>query len=92
MVYLNYTHLTKPNLANILRQAFDYNVAADQLALMQSQFAYYSKDDSNATHFVSDKAAKQKAALTDIRAVADREVAALYDQLEQSDKNFDLYS
>lgn len=85
--YLNYSKLTKKNLEAILYHAFGYVTTPSQLLLMQRQFDFYSKDDTNTTHFTSDKEEKQKAATPEIKHCAEGELAELYSHLEQSDRN-----
>ncbi len=86
IVYLNYNQLTKQNFPEILQQAFHYTTTCDEMALMQDQFNYYSKDDSQETRFVSDQAQKQQAATPEIRQATEYKLGSLYDQLEQSEK------
>jgi hypothetical protein len=88
IVYLNYNKLTKQNFANILQNSFHYTPPASQLALMQTQFDYYSKDDTNSTTFVSDKAKKQKKATSEIHHEVQQHLAPLYEQLECSERNW----
>ena len=85
--YLNYDHLTQDNYPTILTQAFDYHAPADQVALMQAQFHYYSKDDDDTVRFTSDKAAKQQAATQAIRQLVAQEMGDLYEQVERSEQN-----
>lgn len=85
--YLNYEHLTQNNLPAILAQAFHYDAPAEQLALMQTQFTYYSKDDDDVIQFTSDKEAKQQAATQAVRQIVGQEMSDLYAQLEQSPRN-----
>lgn len=85
--YLNYEQLTRANFPAILMHAFNYQPTADQLALMQTQFDYYSKDDEDAVRFTPDKEAKQAAATTEIRRVANEEIMATYAQIERSARN-----
>ena len=86
IVYLNYDKLTIWNLGKILLDAFRYTVTPDQMALMQGQFDYYSKDDSGTTRFVSDREKKQTAATPEIRKAVEQKLIALYNQLEQSNR------
>ncbi|MBX3012667.1 MAG: hypothetical protein KF832_14220 [Caldilineaceae bacterium] len=85
--FLNYDRLTNSNFQTILERAFQYPILPDQLAVMQTQFEYYSKDDNDTTHFISDKAAKQAAATAAMRKLVDQELMDLYRQLEHSDRN-----
>lgn len=87
LCYLNYDHLTKENFPKLLRQAFSYSVPGQQMAQMQAQFDYYSKDDSDSMHFISDKEAKQQAATQEIRQAVHDDMMDLYAQLEQSQRN-----
>jgi hypothetical protein len=87
LYYLNYEQLTQNNYPAILAHAFGYEAAPDQLALMQAQFIYYSKDDDDATPFTSDKAAKQQAATQTIRHIVAQEMGDLYAQLEHAQRN-----
>jgi hypothetical protein len=57
------------------------------MALMQTQFNFYSRDDSNTTPFVSDKADKQKEITPEIKSWVERNLSGLYRQLEQSKRN-----
>lgn len=88
IVYLNYNQLTKQNLAKILQDSFYYTPPSDQLTLMQGQFDYYSKDDTNSTTFVSDQAKKQKKVTPEIHYEVQQHLAPLYEQLESSERNF----
>ncbi|MEZ5672177.1 MAG: sulfotransferase [Thiotrichaceae bacterium] len=88
VTYLNYNQLSKQNFAKILQQTFRYTTTADQMILMQNQFDYYSKDDKDSTRFISDTEKKQKAVTPEIRAAVEQKLAVLYEQLEQSDRNF----
>lgn len=85
--YLNYEQLTQANYPAILAQAFGYQADPDQLALMQTQFAYYSKNDDDTVHFTSDKAAKQQAATQTVRRIVAQEMGDLYAQVEASEQN-----
>lgn len=87
LCYLNYEQLTQTNFPTILAHAFDYQATADQLALMKTQFDYYSKDDDDIVHFTSDKQAKQQAATLAMRRLVDQEMLGLYQQLDLSDRN-----
>lgn len=90
--YLNYNLFTAANLPVILEQAFGYVPPAEDLALLQGQFNYYSKDDSNSTRFSSDKARKQSMATEEIhRAVTENELNLLYARLEQTPENLSKY-
>jgi hypothetical protein len=85
--YLNYRQMTKQNLAQILRQAFDYTETKTNLSLMQAQFDTYSKDDSGKTRFTSDKREKQKLVTPAMREAADQYLMDDYRALEESDIN-----
>ncbi len=87
LCYLNYDQLTRANFPTILDHAFNYHPAADEIALMQAQFDYYSKDDNDSVRFISDKQAKQEGATEALRQVANQEIMTLYQQLERSDRN-----
>lgn len=87
LYYLNYERLLQHNLPSILAQAFQYQAPADQLALMQTQFTYYSKDDEDVIRFTSDKEAKQQAATQAVRQIVTQEMSNLYEQMEQSPRN-----
>ena len=86
LALLNYTHLTPANLPIILG-SLNYSPNAGQLALMQKQFDYYSRDDSDSAKFVSDTADKQDAITPEIRRLVARELDGLYDRLERSESN-----
>ncbi|MCX6046225.1 MAG: hypothetical protein NT075_14025 [Chloroflexi bacterium] len=85
--YLNYEQLTQANFSTILKHAFGYEAPAEQLALMETQFDYYSKDDNDVVHFTSDKQAKQRAATLAMRQLVDQEMMGLYQQLDHSKRN-----
>lgn len=87
LCYLNYDQLTQNNFPTILARAFNYVTTTEQLALMQTQFDYYSKDDDDIIHFTSDKEAKQQAATQNVRQIVAQEMDNFYQQLEQSDRN-----
>ncbi|MEZ4726474.1 MAG: hypothetical protein R3E79_05010 [Caldilineaceae bacterium] len=87
LYYLNYDQLTRSNFPAILAQAFHYHPTADQLALMQTQFDYYSKDDDDQIRFTSDKEAKQQAATQSIHQIVAREMGTFYQQLDDSNRN-----
>lgn len=87
LVHLNYNDLTKANFSSILKNAFNYTPAAEQLSLMEEQFDYHSRDDSNRTRFVSDRTEKQQAATAEIQTLAEGELMSLYSQLEESERN-----
>jgi hypothetical protein len=88
IVYLNYNQLSKQNFAKLFQQVFRCTSAENQLTLMQSQFDYYSKDDSEAARFVSDTAEKQNAITPEIKAAVEQNLSRLYNLLEKSNKNF----
>lgn len=85
--FLNYDQLTSANYPAILAHAFGYQPSPDELAMMQAQFAYYSKDDDDTIHFTSDKEAKQQAATQAVRQVVAQEMDDLYAQVEASERN-----
>ncbi|MCE7984878.1 MAG: hypothetical protein DYG89_27205 [Caldilinea sp. CFX5] len=85
--FLNYDQLTQENYPAILAHAFGYQASPDQLAMMQTQFAYYSKDDEDTIHFTSDKEAKQQAATQTVRQIVAQEMGDLYAQVEASARN-----
>jgi len=86
MRYLNYEQLNPQNLEVVI-DAFNCTTSPDQIALMQTQFNFYSRDDSDTTHFVSDKADKQKEITPKIKSCVERNLTGLYYQLEQSERN-----
>lgn len=85
--YLNYDQLTQANYPAILAQAFGYQTTPEQIALMQTQFTYYSKDDDDTIRFTSDKEAKQQAATQAVRQIVAQEMGDLYAQVETSERN-----
>lgn len=85
--FLNYEQLTQANYPAILAHAFDYQATPEQVALMQEQFAYYSKDDDDTIRFTSDKEAKQQAATQAVRQIVAQEMGDLYAQVEASERN-----
>jgi len=85
--FLNYDQLTQANYPAILAHAFDYQPTPEQVAMMQTQFAYYSKDDDDTIHFTSDKEAKQQAATQTVRQIVAQEMGDLYAQVEASERN-----
>lgn len=85
--FLNYDQLTQANYPAILTHAFGYQPTPDQLALMQTQFAYYSKDDDDTIYFTSDKEAKQHAATQAVRQIVTQEMGNRYAQVEASERN-----
>ncbi|CAN5749401.1 sulfotransferase family protein [soil metagenome] len=87
LTYLNYEQLTQANFPKILKHAFGYQASAEQLAFMETQFGYYSKDDEDVVHFTSDKQAKQQAATQAMRQLVDQEMLGLYQQLDRSERN-----
>ncbi len=84
--YLNYDQLNPQNFEVVLN-AFNYTTSPDQIALMQRQFNFYSRDDSDTTPFVSDKTDKQKEITLEIKSCVEGELTELYDQLERSERN-----
>lgn len=87
IVYVNYRNSTRENFPEILSMAFGHKTSKEQLELMQSQFDYYSKDDSNKTIFTSDDQQKRKAITPEIKAAVDEHLRPLYEMVEKSDKN-----
>lgn len=85
--FLNYEQLTQTNYPAILAHAFDYHADPDQVAVMQEQFAYYSKDDDDTIRFTSDKEAKQQAATQAVRQIVAQEMGDRYAQVETSERN-----
>ena len=86
LVYLNYNQLNPQNFKAILN-TFNHPPIPDQIALMQTQFNFYSRDDSDTTPFVSDKADKQKKITPEIKSCVEPELTELYCQLERSERN-----
>lgn len=84
--YLNYEQLTPQNFEVVLN-AFNYTPSPDQMALMQTQFNFYSRNDRDTTPFISDKADKQKEITPEIESCVERELTELYYQLETSERN-----
>ena len=88
LTFLSYDQLNASNLALILSEGYGVSFPAEELALMQSQFERYSKDDSNTSHFSSDEASKQQAVTVEIKdAIADNELVTLYEKMALSEKN-----
>lgn len=88
--YLNYDQLTPRNFGTILN-ALNYSPSADKLALMERQFNFYSRDDSDNTLFAPDKDAKQSEITDEIRRCVEGKLNALYAQLKRSERNLDIY-
>jgi hypothetical protein len=86
LAYLNYDQLSPQNFEVILN-ALNYTTSPDQIALMQRQFYFFSKDDSDTTPFVSDKTDKQKEITPEIKSGVAGKLTELYNQLETSEKN-----
>lgn len=84
--YLNYEQLTLQNFEVILN-AFHSTTFSGQMALMQKQFNFYCRDDSDTTPFVSDKANKRKEITPEIKSCVEGELTKLFHQLERSERN-----
>lgn len=87
MQYLNYEQIKAENLSAILQLAFHYTATPPLLAQMQTQFSYYSKDDSNTLPFVPDKEEKQRAITPEIRQAVAGSLQNHYQALEKSLQN-----
>lgn len=83
---LEYPHITAANLPALL-DFFGVSVPPDELALMQTQFAFYSKGGKPAQPFTSDTAEKHRTASPQVRAAAAGELARLFDELQHSPAN-----
>jgi hypothetical protein len=84
--FLNYTDVKKDNLSVILQKGLNYSPTPEELAVMQTQFDFYSKDNSDKVAFVSDRKSKQAEATQDMRVAAAR-MQGLTDELDRSPKN-----
>lgn len=83
---VEYPHITAANLPALL-DFFGVSAPADELALMQSQFAFYSKGGKPAQPFTPDAADKRRTASPEVRAAAAGELAELYEELRRSPAN-----
>ncbi len=88
--FLNYMDVKKDNLSVILQKGLDYSPAPEDLAVMQTQFDFYSKDNDDKVAFVPDRKAKQAEATQEIRVAAAR-MQVLMDELDRSPKNLARY-
>jgi hypothetical protein len=84
---LNYENVKKENLSTILSSAFNFFPEPMQLEQMQSQFDYYSKDDSDKTSFEADKHEKLSALEQSQRDNIEYYCRELYEKLNRSEKN-----
>ena len=85
MVFLNYKDMTAANLDHILKRGFGYTATPADLQLMQQQFGFYSKDDTNSIKFQCDKQHKQTLIDGDIIAAIEKnDLQIYYDKLEAS--------
>jgi hypothetical protein len=82
----NYRQLDRRHLARIL-QALNYTAESGELALMQEQFDYYSKDDNQQTRFVPDEIEKQRGITDEIELLAKPRLMPLYEQMEEAANN-----
>lgn len=87
--YLNYEQLN-PQAIEAVLNVFQHTALPDQITLMQAQFNFYSRDDSDTTPFVSDKADKQKEITPEIESSVKQHLSRLYHQLERSERNLSL--
>jgi len=87
VAHVNYPAINQANFPQILSRGLNFDPGADELALMQEQFQFHSKDDSDQQKFRSDSAEK-RASIPD----ADRQRVAeicggLMEKLDSSPAN-----
>ncbi|RME66589.1 MAG: hypothetical protein D6782_04035 [Alphaproteobacteria bacterium] len=85
--YLNYTAITRDNLAAILRKGLHFDPAEADLAAMLEQFRYHSKDDSDRQSFRPDSAQKQAAMADADRRLVGEICKGLIEKLDNAQRN-----
>ncbi|MXY47758.1 MAG: hypothetical protein F4Y38_00520 [Gemmatimonadetes bacterium] len=91
-LFVDYTQLRPENLPRILR-FFGIEVTGEEYDSMIEQFGFYSKSDGETVPFVPDSAAKQDKVTDEIREAIKEELWALYQSLQNSERNLErVYS
>jgi hypothetical protein len=90
MTLINYRLLVPDNLTLIL-SALNHQVEPKELAQMQEQFAYYSKDDTGQRRFVPDSTEKQAGITPEIALLVQRRLIPLYHELEGAENNLSRF-
>lgn len=88
VVYLNYELLIRSNFEDILSRAFSYYPSQTELEIMQEQFDYYSKDDSNVKRYKDQIDIEENNFVSNLDDTVTNHLRELYKQLENSDNNF----
>ncbi len=85
---VNYRQLRQREaFERVLAQGFGWQPAADPLAQMQSQYDYYSKDDSNRTRYRGEHENLIGQLGPDARAMVDSILGARLEALDQAEQN-----
>lgn len=91
LTFLNYRDLVAENFAQILKGGFHYTPSSEALAVMQQQFKFNAKEDSNASYFVSDCIEKRRIVTVEMQQAVAEALSPLYAQLENSRQNLARY-
>lgn len=85
--FVNYRDLSRDSFLHIAEYGLNCSFEDHELLAMSEQFRYHSKDDSNSSRFLDDKAQKQMVLTEAERGMVDRHCAGLMAQLDTTSRN-----